>query len=190
MTELMSSVEKGFLDEMMKSAAEAGAVAAMQYLKKENEERKAKYKKTLFANTKVLISNYKDFKAFIKGAIFDINTMDEALDSGAFELLESLGTKALTVESIKSSVAKTSLIMIHVDAALSKFKDMCEKAGEVEKRRYDEMYDVYLSDEALSISKCIRKYFIGRATFSDDMKWCYEKLGILIFGVNGIKLDK
>ena len=94
------------------------------------------------------------------------------------------------VESIKNSATRTGIIVSHVRTMLEIFEVCCEKSSnELDKRRYDIIYGLYISEDKISRKELAEKWNVSNDTTYIDEKIALERLSALIFGVDGLTLQ-
>lgn len=164
----MESVREDEINEIIKRAIE-------EYDKKQ----KIKFTQKIFRNTKLLMSNYNDFKNHINYSISDIRDLKEVIE------LEEEGYDDLFIMSIKQSKAKTLIMTSHIDKSLELLKMSQYKEGTPEKYEALELY--YIDNETyISISEELQT---SEITIKRWVKQMLEQLGILLFGIDGLKLQ-
>ncbi|MGL5433789.1 MAG: hypothetical protein ACRDBO_00130 [Lachnospiraceae bacterium] len=176
------------LEELMKAAGEAGANAAMQ---KASDERKAHHKKVVdkrLHNTKLLLKNYHMLKLNMKCSVYSKSQMRES----AVDILNgmmNLYDDEVIIDSIKRSSARTAIIVTHIDTMLGLYEAYCNKSQrEIDRRRYDVIFNYYISGKMLSVKEISLKINQSVQTVYDDLKAAEERLTALIFGIDGLKL--
>ena len=117
-------------NDIIRIAAEAGAKAALETLEREKKKaQKSRYDRRL-RNTRLLLRNYRMFRDHVENAVFEA----EQLDENAIDILdlmsENIYDNDLYVESIKKSVARTKIIMEHVNEMLRIYEAYCFRSGE------------------------------------------------------------
>ncbi|MGG7200748.1 helix-turn-helix domain-containing protein [Clostridium butyricum] len=163
----MESVREDEINEIIKRAIE-------EYDKKQ----KIKFTQKIFRNTKLLMSNYNDFKNHINYSISDIRDLKEVIE------LEEEGYDDLFIMSIKQSKAKTLIMTAHIDKSLELLKISQDKEGTNEKYEALELY--YIKNRSyVSIAK---ELHTSEITIKRWVKQMLEQLGILLFGIDGLKL--
>ncbi|WP_321833616.1 hypothetical protein [Clostridium butyricum] len=144
-------------------------------------KRKRKFRERIFRNTKLLMENYNDFKNHINYSIADINDLQSIVD---LDLKEN-ECDELFILSIKQSKVKTLIITSHIEKAMELLEEEQKREGTVEKYQALEMY--YL--EKKSYEKIAEELNTGINTPKRWIKQMLERLGILLFGIDGLKLE-
>lgn len=139
-------------------------------------------------NTKLLMRNYRDLKEHTENAVFDAASADdESVDEVLDLMSEFVREEASTIDSIKKSVVKTRLIMDHVDEMLSIYQSACERSRKPEDlRKFNILFDYYISPENLSIEEIAEKYSVEERTVYRDLREAIARVTALMFGVEGI----
>lgn len=176
-------------NEIIKLAAEAGAMAAMETLEKERKKaQKSRYDRRL-RNTKLLLRNYRMFKEHAENAVYEIHQLEE----NAIDILDRMwepDSNDLYVESIKKSKARTKIIMTHIIDMLDLYESYCLKSQKPEEhRRYRVIYNFYISELPITIREIAYNESIDERTVYKDIDSACEKLSGLIFGIDGIKTN-
>lgn len=124
-----------------------------------------------------------------ENSVFGRTQMEES----AADILESMMNiynDVLVVESIKNSATRTGIIVSHVRTMLEIFEVCCEKSSnELDKRRYDIIYGLYISEDKISRKELAKKWNVSNDTTYIDEKIALERLSALIFGVDGLTLQ-
>ena len=173
-------------EEFLNKAAEAGAKVGIE---KYNNELKTAQKKRAdkrLHNTKLLLRNYRALKLNSENSIFSRMQMEES----AADILESMMgiyNDQIIVESIKNSATRTAIILTHVETMIGAYQVLCEKSdNEIDNRRYDIIYQLYISDDKLTRKELAEKWSIDKSTTYNDEKIAIERLSALIFGIDGL----
>lgn len=178
-------------EEIIRLAAKAGADAALKRMSEEKQKNKQMRKKHTYHNTKLLLENYRAFKAHSENAVSSAeeamssveqaNSMDDILNL----MWDPNGRSDMIIESIKNSAVRTRILMTHIDSMFRIYEQMCMSSKRVEdRRRYDVLYDKYISAEEMTIAEIAKKYFIDIRTVYGDLKAATEKLSQLLFGID------
>ena len=172
--------------EIAKIAAEAGAKAGVEaYLKLMKQAQTERQDKRL-RNTKLLLRNYRMFKDHCENAVYEIEDLDETV----YDILDMMAGHDTTtfVESIKQSVARTVLIVKHIETMLQLYEAYCFRSGNTEEqRRYRIIQALYISEDATPVEVLASFESINSRTVYKDIDSACEKISALIFGIDGIK---
>lgn len=108
-------------------AGKAGAKAAVEEIRKEQQrEKESRYDRRL-GNTRLLLENYRMFKEHCSRAVFDASQLDE----NAIDILDLMWGRdgSNFVESIKKSAQRTQIILRHIDEMLDAYSYFTERSG-------------------------------------------------------------
>lgn len=149
-------------------------VAIKEYDKEQQEEKKKK----VLHNTKLLMTHYNDLKDHVLNSISDLSQ----LESSNFNV-DNLYEDDLYILSIKRSKTKTMIMIAHIDAAMNILKSQQIKAGTLEKYNALEKHFIY-GETYEKISEDLNCGVITSRRWVNEM---LGKLGIFLFGIDGIK---
>ncbi len=181
-------------DEELKRIYERSAViGAQEALKRFEQERKNEIGQRAdrrLRNTKLLLRNYRMLKKHAENSVFRRAQMDES----AFDILESMMKSRdndVIINSIKDSAARTAVMVSHVEAMLGLYAAFCEKSPnkEIERRRYDVVWDMYIAEDTLSAKEIAQKKNMSKENVYVDLRVAVERLAALIFGVDGLNVQ-
>lgn len=180
--------------EQLKSIYERAAVlGAKEALKTFEQARKKEYSGRAdrrLRNTKLLLRNYHMLKEHAESSVFGRTQMEEsALD--ILESMMSMYNNEVIIESIKRSATRTAIIISHIETMFGLYEAYCDKASnrEIEMRRYEVVWDMYMADKTLSVKEIAEKQHMSRDNVYADLRAATERLTALIFGVDGLKVQ-
>lgn len=191
-----SSVEKTFitltpnqLKRIYEKAAEIGAKEALKTYEQEKKKEQGKRADRRLRNTRLLLRNYHMLKEHAENSVFGRVQMEES----ALDILESmmnLYDNEVIIESIKRSATRTAIIVSHIETMFSLYEAYCEKSQnrEIERRRFEVVWDRYVSDPVLSVKEIAERQNMSKENVYSDLKVAEERLTALIFGVDGLKV--
>lgn len=170
----------------------AAAIGAKEALKIFEQERKKEYSKRAdrrLRNTKLLLRNYHMLKEHAENSVFGRMQMEES----ALDILESMMSvydNEVIIESIKRSATRTAVIISHIETMFGLYEVYCDKAPnrEIEMRRYEVIWDMYMADSILSAKEIAEKQHMSKDNVYADLRVATERLTALIFGVDGLKV--
>lgn len=170
----------------------AAAIGAKEALKTFEQERKKEYSSRAdrrLRNTKLLLKNYRVLKEHAEHSVFGRTQIEES----AIEILESMMSiydNEVIIESIKRSATRTAIIVSHIEVMFELYRSYCERTSsrEIDLRRYDIVWDMYLANNTLSVKEIAEKYNISTRNAYEDLKIAIERLSALIFGVDGLNV--
>jgi len=154
---------------------------------KEVEERKARYDRR-FANTKLLLKNFRAFAEMESSSIYEASQCSD----DAYEILVTMfdqpSVDELRVESIKKSAGRTKIIMEHIRAALDSYAKHCKRTGKPEDaRRYSTIFRMFIDDEVWTAQQIAEAEHVDVRTVYNDMNEGITALTPRIFGIDGLK---
>lgn len=142
-------------------------------------------------SAKMLLKNYRRFKKMTVSSVYgkDTSTNDTLVE--LLELMQGIYRSGeLEVVSIKDRVARTELMIEHIDAMLEVYKKDCNRSPEGQ-RRYRVIYWMYLSEDESKTAEDIAEMenVVVRTVFR-DIKTAYEELAVLFFGIDGVRFSE
>lgn len=172
------------LIELVAKAAAEEAIA--QYEKAKENEKKMRHKRKLH-NTRLILKNYHLLKIHNDSSIAELA---DIVDDEAFDLISAMLNKPdaeeIKINSIKQSVARTRIILDHIDTMLNAYMKRCMKSNrEMERRRWDVIYFLYLDDErSMSIEEIATEMKLDARTIYRDLDMALDDLSSLLFGID------
>ena len=176
------------LETAAKQSAETAARIAIATYKSEVDKNNKSRNDRRLRNTKLLLSNYREFKEFTKSAVFSKKQIEEYAIDILDQLWDPNDRQEAFVESIKTSRTRTLIILEHVDQMLDIYRKLCMIDDDSEAlRRYEILYDKYISDKISSMGEIARCHNIDKRTAYRDLKTALNKVSLLIFGIDYLK---
>lgn len=183
---MLITLSKEDLQELMEKAAIAGAKAGIDRYEMELKDRQKKHRDKRYHNTKLLLRNYRMLRINAENSVFGRNQMEESA-ADILDNMMNMYNDEVIVESIKTSATRTAIIVSHVKTMIHMYQICCEQSGnEIDKRRYDIIYGLYISDPKVTRKELMDKWNISSDTTYTDEKIAIERLSALIFGVDGL----
>ena len=142
-------------------------------------------------SAKMLLKNYRRFKKMTVSSVYGKDTSTNETLVELLELMHGIYRSGeLEVVSIKDRVARTELMIEHIDAMLEVYKKDCNRSPEGQ-RRYRVIYWMYLSEDESKTAEDIAKMenVVVRTVFR-DIKTAYEELAVLFFGIDGVRFSE
>lgn len=174
--------------EIIKLAAAEGARVALEKYKKEQQKNLSKINDKRLHNIELLLENYREFKGCSENAKFTVEQAEDTIDY--LDLMwDPYNRSDLVVESIKASAVKTSIMVAHIDAMIETLRNL-SSYNEIDMRKFNVLYDRFISEESLSINKIAKKYNIERRMVYYDTKAAIARLAKLVFGMDYVLLDE
>ncbi len=165
------------IEELIDRAAKKAAAEAIKEIKVKEKEEKKKYK---LHNTWLLLKNYNELVSNVNNSIDEISQLEnDRIDFG------SLDEEELFIMSIKKSKAKTLIMIAHIDRAMKTLKENQKKKGTVEK--YEVLEKFYLKE--FKYDELVEQYSCGVNTPRRWMNEMIDELSVLLFGIDGLKLN-
>ncbi len=177
------------LEDIYNKAAIIGAKEGVKIFHQNQKKEQEKRASRKLHNTKLLLRNYHMLKEHAENSVFGRTQMEEsALD--ILESMMSLYDNEIIIESIKRSVTRTAIIVSHIETMLGLYEVYCEKSlnRDIDMRRYEVIWDRYISKNILSVKKIAEKQNISTRNVYEDIKMATERLAALIFGVDGLNV--
>lgn len=177
------------LKDIYENAAAIGAKEALKISEQERKKEQGKRADRRLRNTKLLLRNYHMLKEHAENSVFGRTQMEES----AIDILESMMSmydNEVIIESIKRSATRTAVIVSHIETMFGLYEAYCGTAPnrEIEMRRYEVVWDMYMADATLSAKEIADKQNISIRNVYEDIKVATERLSALIFGVDGLKV--
>lgn len=194
-SEKIASIEnsiKEYVEATKYSSEESARIGAEVALKKycEYEERRKKEQADCrLRNTKMLLKNYRLFKAHSENAIY---TVKEAREKAEWDIIEIMSDRYdnndMFVESIERTAARTFIMVRHIEKMMEVYKEYCYRYGGPEEvRKWNVIYGKYISDQPMTKKQLADTYGCVDRTIDRDVDDACEKIAALIFGIDGIK---
>lgn len=181
---VMLSTEE--LAAMRREAAEIGARAAMERME---EEKKKTYREAAdkrLRNTSLLLQNYRMLKSNVENSVFGRSQMEESAADILCSMM-NLYDDEVIVDAIKRSATRTAIMVSHIDKMLEIYEAYCEKSPDSkERRRYEVIYDRYISEELLSVGQIAKKQHMSKDNVYSDIRIAVARLSSLIFGIDSL----
>lgn len=173
---------------MVKAVTELAVQEGIKAYHREAEDQRRVAMDKRLRNTKLLLKNFRDLEAHSNNAVFE---MAQVQDGDLFDILDLMTRDSsnldMQVESIKSSVGRTQLIVEHVREMLTLYKLSCERSDKPEdKRRYRTIERLYLLKEPWSAQEIAEEEGIDISTVYKDLNEAVRRLTALIFGIDGL----
>ncbi len=183
-------VSADFFKEMYERAAEIGAQEALKTFEQERKRESSIRADRRLRNTKLLLRNYHMLKEHAEHSVFGRTQMEESA-ANILESMMSIYDDDVVIESIKRSATRTAVIVSHIETMFGLYSAYCERARnpDVEKRRYEILWDMYMAQEVLSVEEIAEKQHISTRKVYIDLNNATERLSALIFGVDGLNIQ-
>ena len=173
------------IDKIIQIGVQAGVREALDRISKEKEEkRKSRFDRRL-RNTDLLLKNYNKFVAHCNTALYTSKQLKQA---NAIDILDEVedDEDEVYVRSIMRTRERTFLIVNHIKRILGYYKHITKSEPEKE-RKYKVLVGLYIDKK--TYSQMAEELYCSTKTIERDRKEAIEELSVLIFGVDGLKLD-
>lgn len=169
---------------------QAGIREALDRIQRDKDD-KFKYRHDRrLRNTKLLLRNYNSFKTHCKNAVYTSSQLDESNAIDILDECDCIEEQELYVNSIKKTHDRTYIIMRHLNRVFSFYKYNAEKnKDENAMRGYKAIVLFYLSGKKMTFDEVSKELSVSERTVYRDIKQSVEDLSVLIFGVDGIKIE-
>ena len=177
------------LKDIYEKAAAIGAKEAVKAFEQERKKEQGQRADRRLRNTKLLLRNYHMLKEHAENSVFGRTQMEESA-ADILESMMSIYDNEVIIESIKRSATRTAVIVSHIETMFGLYAAYCEKASnrDIEMRRYEVVWDMYMAEYTLSAKEISEKQNISSRNVYEDIKVATERLSALIFGVDGLKV--
>ena len=177
-------------EEISRIIKEASAVASKEAIRAyetEKEKERGKRRDRRLRNTALLLENYRMFKQSVDNSIYSSRQIEES----AGDILESMMNiydDEVIIRSIRRSAEKTSVMVAHIDNMIELYRAYCyHQSGDyIDIRRFEVMYQTYISDKKKSVGELALDYDVSANTIYGDLNEAKRRLGALIFGIDGV----
>lgn len=162
----------------------ASQVAIEKYEKAREKHRKEAKDRRLH-NTKLLLERYRSFVVHSESAVFEAAQVEDDMDFDSLLDLMDCGRKPLVAESVRDSVARTRILVHHVNWMLGYFKTRCEHSKKPEDiRKYRVIEKMYLveEDQKKTAQEIADEEHVDVSTIYKDQRAAIQQLSAMIFG--------
>lgn len=182
------------LEAIVRLASETAVESYRKELERQQEQdgkaRRERHRRVV-NSAKMLLKNYRRFKKMTVSSVYGKDTSTNETLVELLELMQGIYRSGeLEVVSIKDRVARTELMIEHIDAMLEVYKKDCNRSPEGQ-RRYRVIYWMYLSEDESKTAEDIAEMenVVVRTVFR-DIKTAYEELAVLFFGIDGVRFSE
>ena len=177
-------------EELQSLAEESAKVAMKQYMDEQRRENKRRERgKDKIRITKKLLDSYSRAKASV--ADEDEFTEEEKIELRWKFVEDLMGNAEALVGKSELLIAdseqkrRENLYCIHcIETAVRLYKEECDKVSSEEaKRRYRELYDLYISDHPLTVKEIASKENVGEKTVYKDIGIACGIVAIYLLGM-------
>lgn len=183
----MKNNQETYLNLVVETASKIAteqAIIIHQQLK-DQEEKKVKDKR--LRNTKLLLKNYKDFKAYVNRV--EGNVVDRHQTSDVEMTIKDLLVRGEdVVKTIKQSTQRTIMMVGYIDQALDAFKYICEHDPFKDSfRQFEVLHLRYV--EGVTIETIAETFSINERNVYKAIDVAAERLSVILFGVYGLNFN-
>lgn len=170
--------------EEIEIVTQAAIAAALEYLAAETQKQQKFKQDKRLRNTKLLLKHYRSFVAHGESLQSKLNAIEEA------ETLNELHVEEFAVEAIRRSERRTLVMVRFIQQMLAVYRSMCESSPQAEDmRRYRVIEALYISDKMTTAEKLAEQVGVEPRTIYNDINNACKVLSVLMFGVDGIRLE-
>ena len=168
----------------MERVIKVAAQTAIEHVEKMEKEKRKKRIDRRLRNTRLLLTNYKNFKLQCTENITEIEQLDDP------NLMEYLDTDDLVIESIKLSKQRTLVMVAFIERMIEVYRVISLTSGKQEEsRKYETIKKLYFSEEEMTHEKVADVHKVTLRTVYRDVDSAVKTLSSLIFGVDSIRFD-
>lgn len=173
---------------MVKAITELAAQEGIKAYHQEAENQRKIAMDRRLRNTKLLLKNFRELEAHSNNAVFELSKVQ---DGDLFDILDLMTRDSndldMQVESIKTSVGRTQLIVEHVREMLKIYEISCERSDKPEDmRRFRTIQRLYLQENPWTAQEVASDEGVDISTVYKDLNEAVRRLTALIFGIDGI----
>lgn len=170
---------------MLRRISAAAATAAIEAYEKKAAEQKQLNKDKRLHNTRLLLEKYRGLAKYTEYAVYNAINLDK--DDELKTLMEMMETEvespSLTVEAIQKTVARTKIILAHVDRMLDYYQYKCLKTGKSEiERKWRVVDSLFISEDEKTVEELAAEYEVEVRTIYRDVNTATQELCALFFG--------
>lgn len=150
---------------------------------KEQEEKARRDRRV--RNTRLLLKNYRSFKLHVQ----DIE--EELTQDSYVDIMQELEQDEFAVEAIRRSKRRTIAMVRFIEDMLEVYGKNCrESDSDLEMKKYETIMHLYVNDEKKTIKQVAECQKVEERTVYRNMKSATETLSVLVFGVDGLRLER
>ncbi|MEF3312335.1 hypothetical protein PV433_25960 [Paenibacillus sp. GYB004] len=170
--------------EQMEVITQAAVAAMNEYMEKKELQRKKQDRDRRLRNTKLLLKHYRSFVAHAEALLERPN--DREWDN----TLDDLREQEYAVSAVKRSRERTATMVRFMRDMMGVYRAMCERSPQPEDmRRYRVIEALHIADEVTTVEKLAEQYSVETRTIYRDVNDACKVLSVLMFGVDGIRLE-
>lgn len=176
------------MEEIITLATQVATKVAFEKFQNLTQESLTERHERRLRNTKELLKNFINLKFHAKKAIYCAKHKMPT----AFEILDEIEHKESTlfIESIRESSARTFIIVKHIEQMLQFYKYLSKADKNLYGLKWTLINDLYLVKDKKNIDEIAEEMRYSRAQAYRHLEYAIKDLSGLIFGIDGIKLQK
>lgn len=156
------------------------AIAASKEYDKQQKIKNSEIKKDRrLRNTRLLLKHYNKFKEHIDRAIYQGTSIDFVDNKDNID-------EVITINSVRESISRTNIMLVHVRTMLKIFEDYCKRSDYLEQRRFRTLTCFYFQNMKLEEIADIED--VDERTSLRDLRCAEDKMCALLFGIEGIDM--
>lgn len=152
------------------------------YHKEAEKQREVRRDRRLH-NTKMLMEKYRGFVIHSESAVYEASQVDE--DEHFNDLLELMdsGGRGFSVESVRESAARTSIMVHHIQKMLDFYEFCCKRSKKPEDaRRLRVVKALYIDEDKKTPEELAKMECVDVRTIYRDNQAALNELSALLFG--------
>lgn len=151
---------------------------------REKQEKKSLQEKqdNRFRNTELLCKNYRKLSAHCEKIPEQMNIIRHEIDLGMFD-------QPIDLKSVMKSKQKTKMMMEYIDAMILAYKKLSSSGSLVAERRFNILFDMYLSQQYTNPNELFERYGVERSTFYRDLRKSIEEFSVVLFGLDAYEFS-
>lgn len=130
-------------------------------------------------NTRLLLKHYGHLKDHIDKAVCNGTSIKFVDDKDNVD-------EVITINSVRDSISRTHIMLIHVKTMLDIFENYCKRSNDIDKRRFRTLTGFYFKQIDLKDISVIEN--VDERTSLRDLRCAEDKMCSLIFGVEGLDM--
>lgn len=168
---------------------EVAMAAAVGALKLQKDEERKRIRKNRFHNTELLLNNYLSLIESYENAVDKASGVEEITEIYS----EDMDLNDIIIQSIRRSKIRTKVMINQIDTCLEMLRVKMSAKGQIEK--YEVIQKLYFDQDKVSVQWTDRIRLVAAEIPCGEMsvrRWRNEmidELSILIFGVDGLRLE-
>lgn len=170
--------------EANKELLEVVTQAVTDYLDRRDAQRRKQMRDRRLRNTKLLLRHYRDFVAHAEELQKPLDAVEEAT------ALNEVHTEEYAVQAIRRSKQRTAAMVQFIQRMMETYRLMCERSPQSEDmRRYRVIEALYITDVPATVEKLAEQHGVEPRTIYRDVNDACKVLSVLMFGIDGLRLE-